>query len=753
MHYVWFNCDYIIRFGNPELHLICRDQYGRRHKFVVRDFKPHFFVDASEVPDGKVYPVKTIDGREVVKIETKFPREVPEQAKLYRNTYQDNILFPLVFLIEKGIRSGLDDNFNPVDPPDVPPKIVYLDIENEFSQTMGDSKIICITCYDSYSEKYVSFYGKETRKILQQFIDYIKRQDPDVITGWNIQYDLVSLYRQAKKLQLDINQISPLNYVAEREYRGQPEIKISGVTIFDLYDAYKKFFQGKTFDSYKLEDVARKDLDIPVTNFDYETRCNLDHMDEVLELNRGHVKRCVELDKKWNLIGIFEQMRRTVGCYLPQTLTTTQYMDVMMLREYKGKYILPGKRDSSEEQSPYVGALVLDPPAGIFENVICLDVNGMYPTLMIAFNMSPETLTDDDSNAFVIDEHTKFKKRPLGVIPSVLIQLMEMRQKMKQKLKTCSPDQYNSIFQQQYAYKQIIAACYGVFVKSFFRLYTPAMSHATTYLGRQLLTSLQEYVNKEGYQVLYGDTDSLHIKLHHDDDPFEVGNRLANDINTWLVEYYIQELGTFRAPELDFEKVYDRILYTGKKKRYAGYIKSKDEIEVKGFELKRSSSSYLTRDIQFHLFDLILRRKQFSEILTFIRTVKEELPTYPLSYIGIPQPLNKPISQYERQAQRKAIIATQMLTGKEFSIGSRPLKVPVKYIGEQGVVEIQGKKHEITELCLDEDGKLPQGAVVDYDTVFEKVVWKPIEKIFNVLGYDYTMVTKKQRQVGLDEFL
>src|SRR5207237_1760388 len=67
--------------------------------------------------------------------------------------------------------------------------------------------------------------------------------------------------------------------------------------------------------------------------------------------------------------------------------------------------------------SPYKGAIVLEPKVGLYDNVASLDFSSMYPSLMIKYNISPDTLITgkETEDVFEVPEvKHRFRKNPSG---------------------------------------------------------------------------------------------------------------------------------------------------------------------------------------------------------------------------------------------------------------------------------------------------------------------------------------------------
>ena len=147
------------------------------------------------------------------------------------------------------------------------------------------------------------------------------------------------------------------------------------------------------------------------------------------------------------------------------------------------------------------------------------------------------------------------------------------------------------------AIKILMNSFYGVMGSSGCRFYHPHLP-AITGTGKFLLLQSKDYLHKQGYEVIYGDTDSLFIKLKEGEgsDAQSNGERIALELNSYWKKRLKDEFSVTSFLELEFEKYYSRFVLTplrgeqGAKKRYAGLLKinGDDELEFVGMEFVRS---------------------------------------------------------------------------------------------------------------------------------------------------------------------
>lgn len=766
--------DYTIQYNKPVIFLFARDEDGKREVFKNESFKPYFYAPINEVVnnDGvakalwrnpKTREVKIID---VGKIVMNIPSEVRKNRDNFSMSFESDILFPTRFLIDKEIFTSFEivnGCITPCEDFHVPMKVLYVDIEvetrdNEFPEPML-AKFPIITIVVNVDDEYYKLYGNEA-EMLKEFVKIVQKHDPDVITGYNVWFDLITVIKRMEKLKLDYNDLSPMGYVNIRERFGQHFVIIHGRNAFDMYDAIKKYFFGKTFDSYKLEDIVCNEevgLKMPYHPFD-RSKVNKENLENVLVHNIEDVERLVALDKHLNLINHFDGVRHIAGCKLDETLTTNLYADVLLLRLYKGRYVLQKKE--RRERVKFKGGHVKQPKKGVFEDVVVMDFSQMYPSAIISNNMSPETLVDgdDERDKYHVGE-VYFLKEPKGIVPQAFEQMAKYRKELKMRMKgELSEEEYRILDLRQYGLKSVINAMYGLMAYKGSRLYYPEVSAGTTFFGRKLIAEAIDYAEvEEDYVVLYCDTDSLLISTGGD--PIVRGKELAINLNEFFRDM-ADELGLKLIPNIEFEMAYKTLLFSGKKKRYAGlciYDKGKttDKIRIRGFEARRSDSSRISRKAQREIMEMILRGKKEPEIRSYVKSLVGQIKKLPIREIGIPEPLGMAPEEYKVPAQILGVLVANKYLDKVYNKGDKPYTLWLRTTPE-GVprkIKVDGKLKDVTRVALDEGDDLDFWRhYVDWDLQIEKIIKKKIDPILNAFGLSFGEVMSGTKQMRLGDY-
>ncbi len=749
-------------------------------------FKPYFYIPREEAHLARATEDLTLTGQfakgitrkgiiPAERVETPLPRDVGRLRGRFNQSFEADVLFPLRFLIDKGIRSGFSKLNGEIEPiPDVGGRVTRMgiDVENETNgnripdERSTPNMLISLTCCSQNpnqgEEDWMTFTAEdedEESDMLRDFLQYSRLMHPDLWYGWNVFYDFAQIIGRMKYHHIQYQTLSPMGYVDLRHDRR--EVKILGSTVVDLYSAFKKYFQGKVLESYRLDDIARRKdhygLGMNFKPFDYVHHMNRDFLHLVVPYNQSDVRKLVKLDEKHHIIDHFDEIRRVAGCRFIDTLETTKYADILYLRGYHGEYVLPTKRMGGRKRETYIGAHVIRPGRGVFNNVVNLDFAGMYPTIIVSFNMSPETITDDPVGSYEIDG-VYFKKRPQGIVPKGFIDMMELKNDLKRQRDEVDRDDpmWELLELRRYAVKQATAAMYGLFAYPGSRLYFPQISASTTFMGRQWILAAAEFIEKRGFKVLYGDTDSLYVEVPRN--PIKKGRELEALLNLFFKGLATRE-GLFMAPKVNFEQAYERLLFSGKKKQYAGLCiydgKPTREVKVTGFAVRRSDSAGLSRRVQKELIDLIVTEARDINLRDYIAGLALEAETLPIEDVGIPRPLRKDPEDYKTPARNKAILYSNQFLGKTFAEGSRPYEVYIKSLpnGLPTSIRIGNKTYPIDRIALEDNDDLDRFRDhIDWPVQVYKVIERKIEPILEAFGVTLSEVKAGHRQRNLEDF-
>lgn len=252
----------------------------------------------------------------------------------------------------------------------------------------------------------------------------------------------------------------------------------------------------------------------------------------------------------------------------------------LVLRKFNEKnYIVPCrptdkeilKRNIERKGSGLKGAFVLNPDIGFHDTcVVYLDFKSMYPSIIQSFNICPTTLLTSEKNIESIKTVTGAKfvspKIRKGIIPDILKNLIETRDKIKQEMKRAKSEKRKRyLYAKQNALKVTANAFYGYSGYIRAKLYILDIANAITGIGRDLIHKTKSIVETQTqYKVIYADTDSVMVKLKtkNIDEAFEEGKRLSDMINE----------GIDNILKMKIESVFKTLLILSKKDMLVGVL-------------------------------------------------------------------------------------------------------------------------------------------------------------------------------------
>ena len=185
-----------------------------------------------------------------------------------------------------------------------------------------------------------------------------------------------------------------------------------------------------------------------------------------------------------------------------------------------------------------------------------------------------------------------------------------------------------------HALKIIMNSFYGVLGSTGCRFFDPRVCSSITLRGHQIIQQSRDWLEQQGFTVIYGDTDSLFVWLEQEqeqadaiktpDECQEIGEGLAAGLNHWWEARIAQEFHLDCALEIQFEVHYKQFLMPtirgseqGSKKRYAGVIEKdgKDTVVFKGLENVRTDWTALARDFQMELYRKVFAGEDYRDFV------------------------------------------------------------------------------------------------------------------------------------------
>ncbi|HDD72678.1 MAG TPA: DNA polymerase elongation subunit, partial [Candidatus Aenigmarchaeota archaeon] len=461
---------------------------------------------------------------------------------------------------------------------------------------------------------------------------------------------------------------------------------------------------------------------------------------------------------KLNLLDKYIALSKVSGTLLQDTLSggETSRIENFLLQEFnKEGFVFPCKPEQVEvekrervRKTELKGGFVLEPKKGLHNNVIVLDFKSMYPSIIRTYNICPTTLikNTDVKNAIETPSGARFVPRDVreGIIPKILEKLMKERQIAKKKLaKETDPIKKRVYFSKQWALKIMANAFYGYLGYARARIYDLSIANAVTSLGREIIQKTKAIIEREyGYTVVYGDTDSVMVKVQEEDmDKIrEIGNRLSREI-------------TERLPgvmELEFEKVFKRFLPLTKKRYAAWKFEPKDDgwresIEMKGIETVRRDWCELVGDTMKNIIDIILKKNDVKGAMKYFNEIVKKLVRgdIDIQKLVITKTMTKTPKTYAGMQPHIELVKKIQARnpGEAPGIGDRVGYVIIKGLG------LLSKRAE------DPNYVIEKGLEIDSRYYIDNQLLPPLERIFGALNISKSELLGNGKQMGIFEVI
>jgi len=244
---------------------------------------------------------------------------------------------------------------------------------------------------------------------------------------------------------------------------------------------------------------------------------------------------------------------------------------------------------------------------------------------MISNNICSTTLvrdgSEDSSHSVSPITKTRYisKEERLGLVPQLLEGLMDSRDRHKAALAKANEegDEAEAFLQDQlqYAVKILMNSFYGVFASNFYRFTHPSLGASITEWARHNIKGIISRVETDGYDVVYSDTDSIFVRAPVDSgapmnrpgedadlEEWEGAKQTTLDFGDSLAERFTRE-----GAELEFETALSSFFSHGAKKRYVGRVVwPREEMMIRGYEVRRTDSFQLLSSTMTDMFEMIL---------------------------------------------------------------------------------------------------------------------------------------------------
>lgn len=519
-----------------------------------------------------------------------------------------------------------------------------------------NDKIIIITMSDNTGwEQVLSLDNMDEKELLKKFVEIIRERDPDVLEGHNIfRFDLPYIETRAKRHRVKLNLGRDGSVIQKRNSRLSAAERTINYTRYDIFgrniiDTYHLalFYDisHRDLESYGLKDIARH-FGVAAPNRTYIdgqdiTSSWFNDRENLLKYALDDVRETRSISEILSPSSFFQAQLipfKYQDCVVRGNATK---VDAMLVAEYiNAGQSLP----QPENARQFSGGLTKSFHAGIFKNVWHCDIRSLYPSIILAEKLCP-------------------KRDTLKAFPRLLEQLRAFRLSAKDAEKSAKDhaekDYYNAL---QTTFKILINSFYGYvgFFQGTFNDFQMAEKIAAR--GREILTSMLNFLEENGAKVIEMDTDGIYFQPADE------------NISPEQMETKIQSILP-EGIEVELDATYP-VMFGYKSKNYA-LLGQDGEVSVTGAALKSRGLEPFQRDIIHQLVSLLLQDKpaEAEELFGNYRTALQD-HSLPLDKIAKTETLSDSLDSYSKKmetgkSRRSASYELAIASGRDYRRGDQ----------------------------------------------------------------------------------
>ena len=594
------------------------------------------------------------------------------------------------------------------------PRRVYLDIETDSRvppavARQGKARVLCWSLVDE--DVKVVAQGllqhdtdEDEKRVLEEFWSAI---DPyDQVVAWygdGFDFPIMKLRTQAtgarakdprRWLWLDFLPVyERMNRNAANSGTEKESMRLQDVAMSRIGEGKTEFDASKTWQEWEAGGARRQRL------VDY---CAQD------------TKLLPKLERKTGFLDVNDAICQVSRQFADtQSANPTSYVDGFLLRMGFEKGLrFPSRaqfgRAEQEEREQFAGAFVMQPKCrGIERDIHVADFSGMYPSIILTWNMSPETKRAIAVNGPIPEGHCRapstrvgFAVGAEGILCEALKQIRAMRkhyQKLEASLAGGTPE-WIEAHRLSTAYKVIANSFYGVVGSTFSRFFDRQIAESVTQNGVWLIRMTIHEAEARGMEVVYTDTDSIFVR-GVERAAFAAFVRWCNEE---LYPKAIAECGCVEnAIEIAYEKEFARLTMVSAKKYAAVYRHTKwiatcacdakkggpgkidvrtmtcgdcgktwsalppprGEPEIRGLEYKRGDVIRIARQLQKDAIQKLMKdlSEDPADFVPMIEAVRDRILNEPLAVedVRLSKSLSKSLKEYRPKAKADGTAAAE----------------------------------------------------------------------------------------------
>jgi DNA polymerase-2 len=586
--------------------------------------------------------------------------------------------------------------------------------------------------------------------LLRRWIEWVEKTDPDIFIGWNlVNFDFRLLQKKSQALGIPLAVGRAGSVPIWRKAQTETEhyfITIPGRVVLDGIDVLKS--ATWSFSSFSLESVGRELLGRGKL---IESGEKKDPMFKPKEIKRQfeqdkHALAAYNLEDcqlvwdifgKTDLINFSIERARLTGLEMDKVGgSVAAFENLYLPRLHRKGFVAPNIGDYQGDLSA-PGGYVMDSQPGLHDSVLVLDYKSLYPSIIRTFKVDPyariAAMHAAPEDVVVGFDGASFSKTE-NILPAIIEHLWRARDQAKQDS--------NAALSQ--AIKIIMNSFYGVLGTTGCRLHDSRLTSSITKRSHEIILQTVKLIEAEGYEVIYGDTDSVFVSLQkacENSRAEKIGDRLVGIINRYWQDQLDRDYGIQSYLEMEFETHFNQFFMPtvrgsdqGSKKRYAGLIDDglgNRIIHYKGLETVRTDWTELARNFQKTLYQLVFDGEEHEDYI--LQTVAELRSGKFDNQLVYRKRLRKKLSEYLKNIppHAQAAIKAEAIFKQTKQLSRYRNKSWIEY-----VITVSGAE---TLEC--------QQSGLDYDHYIEKQLTPIVDTILNAIGNSMEAITSQQQNL------
>lgn len=696
---------YKLEDGKAYVYLFGRLESGESF-LTINAYRPYFFIKTKDRENAeKLIKLDYEDtdfhdfaANKMTKVTLEIPGNVPNIRKLFQDneiiSYEADIRFAYRYLIDKDLKSVIMIEGKPEDGRNLQPayftnigkvfmepklhplnekdhyfpklKVLAFDIETnrDASQLFSisfyskDFQTVLLLLHEKYRYHHPKIKNAELftdeAELLKRFKEIILWHDPDIITGWNmIDFDLKILKQRfdKQKIEFKIGRVSwecklrfTDNYFTDSTAEIPGRIALDGIHLMKIsfvkLSDYKLNTAAKVFlGEQKLITTGDRRDEIE-RQYEHEPQALVDYnlKDSKLAYDIIHKSKTLELSITRSMLTRMQ---------IDRVKASIASLDSLYLRELQNRKLVAPTAIINESEERIKGGFVMDSKPGIYENILVFDFKSLYPSVIRTFNIDPvsfvdskqlQSFNDTDKKKLIHAPNGAYFRNEQGILPELIQHLFDLRERAKKEKNDLESN----------AIKILMNSFFGVLANPTCRFYSLEVANAITHFGQFIIKLSGEKIRELGYDVIYGDTDSLFVnpnvsdKLIDYEEAQKIGTKIQKFIEEFYVGYIKENYNRKSFLELKFEKTFKKFILPkvrgsdeGAKKRYAGIVEKdgKDTTEFTGLEFVRRDWTDAAKKFQLELLSIVFESKINAESEEEKKKLREALKTKVSKYI------------------------------------------------------------------------------------------------------------------------